>query len=155
MLLGMPFTLEEWLQRILEFFFICATSSKVHIYVIVVKCLGIFLQNMAVGCSLMIKVILLSCHRISMRTPNLFEERVKKLSHYFDKNMCSCLTQQTCLNLGTFMQALNLHKQNSEFPSATTRRYMWYLSYCVCEELNIFKSLEVQMQVLQLWHSQQ
>ena len=35
-------------------------------------------RNMAAGCSLMVKVILLSCHRVSLRTPNLLQERVKK-----------------------------------------------------------------------------
>ena len=55
----------------------------------------------------MVKMILLSCHRVSLKTPNSYCHRI-----------CVIVSHgRHALNLETFIQALNLHKQNSEFSS--------------------------------------
>jgi len=102
------FTLKEWLQRILEFFFylyhILQSSFICHCGEV---CVENFLAEYGCRCSLMVKMILLSWHRVSLKTPNSYCHRI-----------CVIVSHgRHALNLGTFIQALNLHKQNSEFSS--------------------------------------
>jgi len=101
------FTLKEWLQRILEFFYLYHILQSSYICHCGEVCVENFLAEYGCRCSLMVKMILLSCHRVSLKTPNSYCHRI-----------CVIVSHgRHALNLGTFIQALNLHKQNSEFSS--------------------------------------